>query len=324
MFSGNWFKRLKAEPSIFLVASLLAFLVGVWALADGLDKDSSFQREADASSREFAAHTNDQIRQVCSSLPPPAKGACVAEKKHDYREDHRLEQELVAQRKAANWALIMGVAAVFGAVFSTIGVILVWITFRATKEANSITREIGEAQVRAYVSVSSSKLHLSAGLPVVEVSLQNSGQSPATEVIFTICQAVMTAADFSNPTEILPAQVEFGQSKSQPATLAAGEEDGAMVVLQPHPTREYDYENVPKSLLDKTLLRFLTVHFLLTWYDVFGSKCDATGTISFDRFQPFFPENGVIETQDGRVTNAVFDTSAWFARNGHPNTQRKH
>lgn len=110
--------------------------------------------EAEASRRQthYSNNTYTPARNACLISPVKYQANCVAEAANEARKNERDEQDLVAQRVTALWTYIMGTAAVVGMVLSAVGVFLVWTTFRATREANEITRGIGQAQVRAYIS----------------------------------------------------------------------------------------------------------------------------------------------------------------------------
>jgi hypothetical protein len=104
----------------------------------GLSKSAEYQREADYHAAEYARDTYEKVGKSCLRLAPVDKAQCIAEAYHERRANERDEQDLVAQRQSALWAYVMGAAAVIGMWLSAIGVLLVWTTFRATKEANAI------------------------------------------------------------------------------------------------------------------------------------------------------------------------------------------
>lgn len=151
MSRSGWLKHPKARLAAVLLTVCAGLIFGLSVVAEGLSRDANYQREADDYGRKYAAHTEQQIRQECIRLPDKAKSNCIAEKRHEYRKDEREERDLVAQRKSANWAYIMGSAAVLGMVLSAIGVVLVWTTFQATKEANLIAATTQFFELRPYV-----------------------------------------------------------------------------------------------------------------------------------------------------------------------------
>jgi hypothetical protein len=112
----------------------------------------------------------------------------VEEKRPCRDQRSRDESDLCAQWRAANaaedaagwawWQLVVSVAGVIG-----LGVTL-WfnrIALAVARDANAETRRIGEAQTRAYVSISSVQgQHYADGL-VLKAIAKNSGQSPALD-----------------------------------------------------------------------------------------------------------------------------------------------
>jgi len=77
------------------------------------------------------------------------------------------------------------------AVFTVAVVILVWRTLIATQRMAFDTRHIGEAQVRAYLSVEVENVPALEGAPpdapvFFRVKLTNNGQSPARDVVYSV------------------------------------------------------------------------------------------------------------------------------------------
>lgn len=138
MLRSYWSKHRKT--GLTGLSIIAALIIGFGIIEQGVSRDAMYERQANESSREYARNTDEQIRQSCFPLAGIAKMNCIQKEREEYRTERRNELDLVAQRKSANWALIMGGAAVLGMVLSVVGVILVWITFRATKEANEIAR----------------------------------------------------------------------------------------------------------------------------------------------------------------------------------------
>jgi hypothetical protein len=120
---------------VVLAALLAAIFIG-W----GLSKSAEYEGQAYKHASEYAAYTNQQIKQTCVGPPSSEKAQCVAKARHEQRGYERNEYDLVAQRQSALWAYIMGAAAVIGMGLSVVGVILVWTTFAETRESNVIAK----------------------------------------------------------------------------------------------------------------------------------------------------------------------------------------
>jgi uncharacterized Tic20 family protein len=148
--SGDGSNRGKySKAGLIALAFVVALILGAVFINSGLSRDAVYQRQADANAREYSAYTDQQIRQSCVRLVGDEKANCIAKYRQERRNNERNEQDLVAQRQSANWAYIMGAAAVIGMVLSVIGVVLVWTTFDETRRANILSK----AQQRARISM---------------------------------------------------------------------------------------------------------------------------------------------------------------------------
>ncbi len=69
-------------------------------------------------------------------------------------------------------------------IFSILAAFLLWRTLQATQRMATDTRQIGEAQVRAYLTIERVLVYLTPGdqFPFIKVMIRNSGQSPARRV----------------------------------------------------------------------------------------------------------------------------------------------
>ena len=221
MSGSNWLKHPKARLRASLLTALAALLFGVWMVASELSRDADYQWESDDNSREYAANTEQEIRQSCLPLAEPDKSNCIAKQRHEYRKDQREERDLVAQRKSANWAYIMGAAAVVGMGLSAVGVILVWATFRETQltakianEALQHEREINrpwlEMKVRQNAQFGLGEDGTSHTVQV-ETEATNHGNSPA--IAATINTHVFKAFGYRPVEEI---KAIFGKEQGSP------------------------------------------------------------------------------------------------------------
>lgn len=172
-----------------LIAGIIvAILFAVAFIGWGLWKTAEYEREASNQTREYAAYTNDKIRKSCLSLPPVYQKDCATEARHEQRGNERNEHDLVAQRKSALWAYIMGAAAVIGMGLSVIGVFLVWTTFDATRKANAIAHDALDGQLRPWVSFGvdyyGGRVEGSTIRTNVKIAFVNRGTSPALYVTY--------------------------------------------------------------------------------------------------------------------------------------------
>lgn len=100
--------------------------------------------------------------------------------------------DLAAQQSMAESTNWMNWAAWAGVIFTVAGVFLVWRTLIATQDTVAVTRKIGEAQTRAYLSVLDFESEVT-GNPepkiTVKITLKNFGQTPARNVRFNVAWA---------------------------------------------------------------------------------------------------------------------------------------
>jgi len=105
----------------------------------------------------------------------------------DKGEEQREKDDLEAQQEMALWAKRMFVAAVASILLSVVGIILIWTTFKATRDGNKIAKEAMIAQTRPWVRFGMMEF-LSTWQPTGELDysvrckLENCGQSPALNV----------------------------------------------------------------------------------------------------------------------------------------------
>lgn len=130
------------------------------------------------------------ITEVCSSLSGAEWRKClmdVIEPQQKQSQDYR---DLHAQERMARWAFWMLVVAAAGTAVAGYGLVLIKRTWIETKRTADITREMGQAQVRAYLSIDTIKASASVGETEVrlsfDVAVKNCGQSPARGVFLVV------------------------------------------------------------------------------------------------------------------------------------------
>lgn len=105
------------------------------------------------------------------------------------RDQWRAERDLEAQNSMAFWTMLAAIAAGAGVLLTGMGVLYVAWTLELNRkllekseEANAIARAMGEAQVRAYLTVQNVLVDFVDHLPSVRFQLSNAGNSPAFKV----------------------------------------------------------------------------------------------------------------------------------------------
>lgn len=262
--------------------------------------------------------------------PTDSKGVAVIPKPEvvEYRKPcertkGRDESDLCAQWRAAKaaensaslaeWGFWITVAGAFG-LFATI--IQGRVGLARAREANKISREIGEAQVRAYLSVESARLVVTETMPFWEVTIKNSGQSPAAVANLKIVPEI-SYMDWSVLPDGQPlTALDFRLSEVQCGSFAPGEtRDDTKIMFLPSGNGPMPYESLGAIIMDPNSSCWVSAMFFLKWIDVFGIECDATGMLDARSLhQAEQNNNGVIGFGETDVSTSVYDTAAWFDR----------
>jgi hypothetical protein len=254
----------------WLIVAFLCVAAIVGCLVWPFSIEAQYQREADEQTKQYAAHTRTPKYNACLLLAPVDQPDCIAKTTNEARQDQRSEQDLVAQKVSALWAFVMGAAAVIGAVLSAVGVFLVWTTFGATKAGNEINREIGRAQVRAYLTCKAVNYKTIGGCIIIEVELTNTGQSPAKAINLSGVLHLVIYHLASN-RQITHEHVETERRSTRFQAIQAGGDsrDGNLVFVW------YDAigDDAPQERFF-TKWNAITLEAQVEWTDVFGEIQD--------------------------------------------------
>ena len=172
-------------PIVGLIALVAISCLTTVLVADLLDRHRNTVQQYEANSSTHAAHAEDQIENCFSVAEDIGKAECIRKAVDAQSENERAEADLVAQREMSNWALGMLYVTMLMALVTGLGVYFVWRTLKATQQMAIDTRDIGEAQVRAYVEVSVASFSVpfpKPGKASVTFRVNNIGQSPAHNV----------------------------------------------------------------------------------------------------------------------------------------------
>jgi Domain of unknown function (DUF6471) len=150
----------------------------------------------------------------------------------EQRQEYRENTDLNAQQDMALWAKAMFLATVGSVVLTLIGIVLIWRTLHhtsraadytkdmvveaqaTTKAANEsvlVTRQIGEAQVRAYLRCKSAKYRILKDSVGATLEIENVGQSPAQSVRISGTAAVQ----FVGGSPSMPRVIAWALSKKK-------------------------------------------------------------------------------------------------------------
>ena len=209
------------EPSSGIIASialLTTFVLGttlIWALSEQGPKRVANTYEAS----KYHVSAQSRVEATCGGLEGIGFAECSIQIEQSERENHQTQKDIRAQRYMAIWAFLMA----FGAI-GTLGVTavgLAWIkanldeTRKAVKSADDavdVTRDIGQAQVRAYVgykdTIPDTQIDLEKGVYLLKfnVVLTNYGQSPAKEITYRV-------SNFAMPEEWQGGEIQLPEYK---------------------------------------------------------------------------------------------------------------
>lgn len=150
----------RSERRSTWVSRVVACSLVILALAGasyGLTQQFQYEQAADNNAEKYASHARAEAHKACVILPVGQQPQCFAnaerEQNNQAREKRREYDDLVAQQTSALWTNIMGLAAITGMILSVIGVWLVYATFQATRQANTIAQQSHIAQTRAWLIV---------------------------------------------------------------------------------------------------------------------------------------------------------------------------
>ncbi|MDX3928704.1 MAG: hypothetical protein QHC90_23225 [Shinella sp.] len=110
---------------------------------------------------------------------------CLARELEAYEKQANTNKDLQAQQDMAFWAQAVFWLTGLGTLISGFGLYFVWQSLRQTRQAILTDREVGHAQVRAYLSIDTQTPVVRPDtLPKHEFNIRNTGQSPAYQVAY--------------------------------------------------------------------------------------------------------------------------------------------
>jgi len=220
----------------------------------------------------------------------------------------------------AKWAFEVAMAAIASAIFTLGGLILIGKTLKvgsktleATQKMAADTQQIGEAQVRAYLSCVDATFELSKDGVSVEIKILNSGQSPAIGIA---CFGNITA-EFVGGMPDHPRLFTWADSEHADTSynsIPAGGIGSDFLVFY----SDFHFEGSDKADTDHKISVFddanqISIDAKISWDDVFGRKHNFTvylvGGVDVG---PYYPEIGKrlksgkmeIRTEDPKQQNA--------------------
>jgi hypothetical protein len=168
------------HPALTLAVMALLLIFFMIGFFSGQENGRSGAAEINAKiHHENAA---DQIQDSCIGLFGVGLRECVQNAIKTSGEYQRAEYDLAAQQEVAGWTKWVFFVSIAGMLFTIIGIYYVRKTFGETRETNKITREIGEAQVRAYLACTKVSYAIGDAAVNLSIELKNTGQTPASNI----------------------------------------------------------------------------------------------------------------------------------------------
>ncbi|MDX0065895.1 hypothetical protein GOB13_23435 [Sinorhizobium meliloti] len=171
---------------VFQFAALYFFVgagLGLWSAYEG---NRQAYREYQDHAHSLAKQAAEEIAQRCNLLFEPGQTVhgCLIEAIGAYQAADTSNKDLHAQQEMAYWSFWTFIVSALALFVSTGGLGMLWLSLRQTRQAIGISRDVGHAQVRAYLTVEPGEiadLQLNSR-PRVELKIKNTGQSPAKNV----------------------------------------------------------------------------------------------------------------------------------------------
>jgi len=196
---SEWLRNLAI---VTVAASSIVLLVNVpLSIWEQYDRSSHWYREYQEQTQHYKKESADKIAGLCEHVVPanPALRDCLLKGIEAYQQDDTSKQDLKAQQDMAYWALWLLIVSAVGLVVSVGGLWTLLHSLKQTRIAIRDTRELGEAQMRAYVSLVEDEKQsfmgprrMTAGIvPEVKFKFTNSGSTPAKNQRYVATLEVM-------------------------------------------------------------------------------------------------------------------------------------
>ena len=268
MSGSDWAKFAKVI-GFACAAFLIVALVHAVGFYTG-NESGYYQGQAERSTAQYPSDTQ-RIVDGCFKLPTRAdKVKCIDEATKAAHENQRAEKDLTAQQEMEDWAwwvMVLGILQ-FLATIITLGFVKLTldatlaavkgtnVAAKAAQDANAIAREVGEAQVRAYLRIELVKTCVTtdlSGKKKAQITLVyvNTGNSTAYDV------RIAYKVEFGHKGDVITViddMDKIGTTNNPITQIFPNEQTGTEIV---------SFIDRPKGML----LRFI---YKIEWKDIFG------------------------------------------------------
>lgn len=135
---------------------------------------------------------------------------------------------------------------------------------KAAAEANKIARNLGEVQIRPYLSCIDGSANFAKELSRIVFSIKNNGQTPANNILVSACITIATLGDGFEDAS----QQQFKVGDLEIGHIVAGGVEKSVVYIDGSTVLGVD---IVQKLLDWGVPRRLYVDLDISWDDVFPS-----------------------------------------------------
>ena len=188
-------------------AGITTIAIGCIAIVSyGLQQASERAEAANYQRSETNPDSDDPCRSVVGVVD---QIKCVFDDIRTNQETKRAEYDLKAQQDMALFALAMAVFTFLGLIVLVLTLIEAFQAAKAAQSAADITREIGEAQARAYLTITGGDFTIDNAVPSnvnFNIVIHNSGNSPAENAELHLIAIFEHIEDgqvtFSHPSEL--------------------------------------------------------------------------------------------------------------------------
>ena len=302
--------------STFAVALLILgavtglFLEGLGGLYQGhADYQKNAQAQRDAAS--------EIIAKTCVRIDGTVIPECLTKEIGTYYQQQATNQDLKAQQDMAYWAMWLLILGVGQVGISGFGIYFIWDSLRLNRvmakaaiDANAVTREIGKAEVRAYLRVSDVSIEVSQTSTIyAKIVVSNSGQSPAHNAKLTV--GLKMRAIFQANRETMPEHASGEIDSQGEFSVGSISAQGTGVAEPWWDRRQLESFDFKREFLDSFFANFfsdvtgnyrlhLTIVGTVTWTDVFNCPCTLN-------FHSFFSE---FETAESNARRGIGETAS--------------
>lgn len=186
IFKRDWFREL--APTLIALGAVVGIVaVGFALVSQSWENRHKIYAHYQVNAQRERAEASNRIENECIPLSRQAFIKCFSDNIDTYYAQQYSNKDLQAQQDMALWAFWMFSVGAFSVALSVVGVVLIWKTLLATQtaakyasDAVDVTREIGIAQTRAYISRPQVEVEpLNANSFIIRITVKNSGNSPA-------------------------------------------------------------------------------------------------------------------------------------------------